>query len=205
MNIGRNLRTPIETLYGRAKANPDGIAFVSGRDGWRYGRLAAQIRRLARGLSERGIRKGDRIVLHLPGRPEFVVAVYACFHIGAIAVPLDGTMQAAEIERLLQRLRPSACIGDATLYGKLGAIGCFGSPSAKRLIVGSPQKNNGAVLDVESWASLLGDRSGPPPVSADIHSAAVLSASQGKIGVSDDVIHTHARLSALFALPFMGC
>src|SRR5258706_8884904 len=81
MRIGENSMTPIEALYQCARTSPNGVAFIVGDDKWKYGWLAAQAERLARGLVGRGIRKGDRIALHMPNRPEFVVAVYACVHI----------------------------------------------------------------------------------------------------------------------------
>jgi hypothetical protein len=43
--------TPIEALYQRAPVSPDGAAFIVGDDKWKYGWLAAQAERLARGLT----------------------------------------------------------------------------------------------------------------------------------------------------------
>jgi len=57
--------TPIEALYQHARTSPNGVAFIVGDDKWKYGWLAAQAERLARGLTGRGIQKGDRIVLQL--------------------------------------------------------------------------------------------------------------------------------------------
>jgi acyl-coenzyme A synthetase/AMP-(fatty) acid ligase len=51
-----------------------------------------------------------------------VVAVYACFHIGAVAVPLNNRLEAADLKPLLERLRPALYIGDANLYSKIDAI-----------------------------------------------------------------------------------
>jgi len=63
MRFGENSMTPIEALYQRARTSPNGVAFIVGDDKWKYGWLAAQAERLARGLAGRGIRKGDRIAL----------------------------------------------------------------------------------------------------------------------------------------------
>ena len=63
MRIGENSIAPIEALYQRARTSPNGVAFIVGHDTWKYGWLAAQAERLARGLAGRGIRKGDRIAL----------------------------------------------------------------------------------------------------------------------------------------------
>ena len=78
--------TPIQTLYDRAVRNQNDTVFIAADDKWSFGRLAAEVQRVAHGLAARGIRKGDRIALHLPNCPELAVTVYACFHIGAIAV-----------------------------------------------------------------------------------------------------------------------
>ena len=81
--------TPIQILYDRAASNQNDIAFIANDDRWSFSRFAAEVHRVAHGLAARGIRKGDRIALHLPNCPELAVAVYACFHLGAIAVPLN--------------------------------------------------------------------------------------------------------------------
>src|SRR3979411_1299622 len=122
MRIGENSMTPIEALYQRARASPNGVAFIVGDDKWKYGWLAAEAERLARGLAGRGIRKGNRIAPHMPNRPEFVVAVYACFHIGAAAVPLNIRLKTVELKPLLERLRPAVYIGDANLYRHVDEI-----------------------------------------------------------------------------------
>src|SRR3979409_1184146 len=102
MRIGENSMTPIEALYQRARTSPNSVAFIVGDDRWKYAWLADQAERLARGLSGRGIRTGDRIALHMPNRPEFVVAVYACFHIGAIPVPLNTPLNTPDLKALPQ-------------------------------------------------------------------------------------------------------
>jgi acyl-CoA synthetase (AMP-forming)/AMP-acid ligase II len=57
-------------------------AFVFHEEVWTYERLAAEAELLARGLAARGVRPGDRVVLHMMSRPEMVVAYYACFQLG---------------------------------------------------------------------------------------------------------------------------
>jgi long-chain acyl-CoA synthetase len=191
--------TPIEALYQRAKTTPNGIAFVADDNTWKYDWLAAQAQRLAHGLAVRGIRKGDRIALHLQNRPELVVAIYACFHIGAIAVPLSKRLRAPELTRLLERLRPALYIGDANLYGQADGICCSILPREKRFVVGDTTADNG----VRPWASLLSNVSAPLPVATDSHSPAVLLVASGATDVPKFVVHTHERLAALFGLPFM--
>jgi long-chain acyl-CoA synthetase len=199
MRIGENSMTPIEALYQRARTSPNGVAFIVGDDKWKYGWLAAQAERLARGLAGRGIRKGDRIALQMPNRPEFVVAVYACFHIGVVAVPLNSRLKTVELKPLLEQLQPALYICDANLYSQVDAIDCSILPREKRFVAGDMREDKG----VQPWASLLSDGSAPLPVTADVHSPAVLLATSGTTGVPKNVIHTQATLAALFGLPFM--
>jgi long-chain acyl-CoA synthetase len=202
MRIGEHSTTPIEALYQRAKTSPNGVAFIVGEDRWIYGWLAAQVERLARGLAGRGIRKGDRIALHMANRPEFIVAIYACFHIGAVAVPLNNRLEAVELKPLLERLRPVLYIGDANLYSKVDAVDGSILPRENRFVAGNMTEDMG----VQPWASLLSEDSAPLPVETDVHSPAVLLTTSGITGFPNWVIHTHATLGALFGLPFMcGC
>jgi len=105
--------TPIASLYQQAKTRPNAIAPIHGENIWSYQRLADAVERLARGLVGRGIRKGDRIVLHMPNRAELAVSLFAYFHIGAMAVPLNTPLKAAEIKPLLQRSQPALYFGHA--------------------------------------------------------------------------------------------
>src|SRR5262249_4075026 len=51
-----------------------------------YAALDARADDLARGLLGLGIARGDRVVVHLPNIPEFVVATFALLRIGALPV-----------------------------------------------------------------------------------------------------------------------
>ena len=82
LNYARNaLRTAI--------TDPDRLAVVfdseRGRAGsLSYGQLGAEVTRVAAGLRDLGVRKGDRVVAFLPNIPETVVGLLAAASIGAI-------------------------------------------------------------------------------------------------------------------------
>lgn len=65
-----------------AVGQPDRIALVSGEHRISYRELAAHVERLAAGLLERGLRRGDRILVQLPNRWEFVALLLACLRTG---------------------------------------------------------------------------------------------------------------------------
>lgn len=60
--------------------------FVGESTTWTYSELQTNARAVAAGLSERGIEKGDFVLLHMDNCPEFVVSWFACAELGAVAV-----------------------------------------------------------------------------------------------------------------------
>jgi len=51
---------------------------------WSYGKLLAEVKKLAFELKRRGIQKGDTVGIYMPMVPQAVVAMLACSRIGAI-------------------------------------------------------------------------------------------------------------------------
>ena len=77
---------------------PDAEALVIGplRLSWRG--LHHAVCKCAAGLKQRGIVPGDRVALFMDNSAEFVIVVYACAWLGAVAVPISSRARAAEIE-----------------------------------------------------------------------------------------------------------
>jgi acyl-CoA synthetase (AMP-forming)/AMP-acid ligase II len=188
--------TPIQTLYDRAARNQDDTAFIAADDKWTFNRLAAEVRRAAHGLAARGIRKGDRIALHLPNCPELVVALYACFHIGAIAAPINNRFKGPELKAVLQRLQPALYIGHADLYGQIRSLSSSIVPPERCFITGSKGYDGLARRWTDLQKDLSWDIPMSLPVSSDIHAPALLLATSGTTGIPKFVIHTLSTLAA---------
>jgi len=67
-----------------------------------YAELDGEAQRLARRLIACGTKPGDRVALHMHNGTEIAIAYFACFLAGAIAVPINTRMKAAEIEYMLE-------------------------------------------------------------------------------------------------------
>ena len=61
-----------------------------------YAELEREARRAARRLAARGVREGDGVGIELPPGEPFCVALHACLLLGAVAVPIDVRLGAAE-------------------------------------------------------------------------------------------------------------
>jgi long-chain acyl-CoA synthetase len=57
--------------------------------------------RFAAALQQFGVEKGDRVAVHLPNCPQFVIAYYATLMVGGIVVPCNSQYVAREIEHQL--------------------------------------------------------------------------------------------------------
>jgi fatty-acyl-CoA synthase len=69
---------------------------------WTYAQLAADVERVAAGLLERGIGRGDRVGIWAPSSPEWLMVQYATAKIGAILVPINPAYRPHELQYVLQ-------------------------------------------------------------------------------------------------------
>jgi O-succinylbenzoic acid--CoA ligase len=79
-----------------------------------YAELLAEAQAGVGRLAARGVARGDRVALALPAGEAFAVALHACLLRGAVAVPLDPRLPAAEARR---RTAGCAVVLDAPLDG----------------------------------------------------------------------------------------
>lgn len=88
-----------QLLQQRAAATPDKIFLLSETDKrqFTYREFEAVVRRVAGMLWANGVRKGDVVSLLLPNSVEYVIAYFACWHIGALAGPINSLLKSQEI------------------------------------------------------------------------------------------------------------
>jgi len=75
-----------------------------------YGDFAKKVYRLAHGLKELGIGKGDFVHVLLENSPETLISYFAIQHLGAVAGPINGWWKADEVRYLLNDSQGKALI-----------------------------------------------------------------------------------------------
>ena len=80
-----------------------------------YSELQKKVSVLARALSEKGVKKGDRVIIYMPMIPEAVVAMLACCRLGAIHSVVFGGFASNELA-----VRIDDCQAKAILAGSCG-------------------------------------------------------------------------------------
>lgn len=89
-----------ELLNVRTAESPDKTFLLSEIDGreWTYREFENVVDRTANLLLSLGISKGDVVSLLLPNSPEYIIAYFACWKIGALAGPINSLLKPEEIE-----------------------------------------------------------------------------------------------------------
>ena len=64
--------------------------------------LRTQILRLANALGKLGVKKGDRVGIHLPNCPQYVISYYAALFLGGIVVNLNPMYTTEELKALTE-------------------------------------------------------------------------------------------------------
>ncbi len=110
----RNEMILADLITARAEQDPDHEVVVFENAGIRddetrsYGQLHANAARIAAGLLERGISKGDRFGLLMRNHPEFIETMIAASITGSVFVPIDPRTKG---EKLAYTLRHAGCKG----------------------------------------------------------------------------------------------
>src|ERR1700676_2193967 len=103
-------------------AVPDKVALIVEDKTYNYGELSRLTQSLEASLLQRGISPGDRVAFLLPNRLEIVLCYYACFKIGAIAVPLNIRFHAELLQYALNHSGTRLLISEPELFEKIETI-----------------------------------------------------------------------------------
>ena len=80
-------------------------------------------RRVAAGLADRGIGRGDRVAVCAPNRLEWLLTFWAATSMGAVVVAMNGWWTGTEMLNALELTEPALLIGDQTRVERLTSMG----------------------------------------------------------------------------------
>ncbi len=83
-----------------------------------YADLAEQVQAVEVALVAAGVEAGDRVALYLENQARWPVIQYAASSLGAIFVPLNTRYGPRELERVLDRARPSVLVWGTEVYDR---------------------------------------------------------------------------------------
>jgi acyl-CoA synthetase (AMP-forming)/AMP-acid ligase II len=103
-------------LQAAAARHPDASAVSQGATSWRYSQFAGRVAATAAFLRRTGARPGDRIGIAMHNSAGFLQLLYACWHAGLCAVPMNAKLHPREFAYILDNAGIRLCFASPGLY-----------------------------------------------------------------------------------------
>jgi malonyl-CoA/methylmalonyl-CoA synthetase len=171
---------------------------------WSYAQLYDAVDRLVAGLSEWGLRKGDRVAFFLSNRPEFVIAYLAVIRLGAMMVPINLRYRRLELSHILTDSTPRLVITERQFAPLLDELDANAKASIELLLLAEELAEYG-IQDTglgirrtggqpPNLQSLISNLQSLPPVHSD--DLALIMYTSGTTGRSKGAMLTHNNVMA---------
>lgn len=181
-----------DLLRDSARRHADRTAVVGGGTRWTYAELDARADALAAGFLRIGFRPGERVLVQLPNRPDFIATVFGLFRAGILPVYCLPAHRRAEIGHFAAA---SEAVGyivadeyESFDYHPLAAeIASSHSTIRHVLVDGDP----GTFTALSTLVEMGRTAPAPPTPPPDPSSVAFLQLSGGSTGLSKLIPRTH--------------
>jgi long-chain acyl-CoA synthetase len=168
-------------LTKAARAHPARVAVTDGSTELSYAELDAQAAAFADGLRRRGYAAGDRVVIFMPNRPEYLAVMFGLFKGGFVAVPVNAKLHSSELAFILEHCGARAVVHSAK--------------TAETVAAALASAAGVEPIDVDADA-LGGDPSGFADADVDPNDAAWLFYTSGTTGRPKGAMLSHRNLCA---------
>jgi len=159
-----------------------------------YGEMSVRVAQLAAGLvSKFKLKPGDRVAFGMKNSPQYWELMFACWHAGIAAVPMNAKLHAKEFEYIV---------------GNCGAKACFFDPREFENLKGEPEEPFQSRPDDLAWLFYTSGTTGVPKGAMLTHRNLLFAvqayfADIDKLGPGDATLHPAplSHGSGLYGLP----
>lgn len=167
---------------------PNKTALIFEGKSFTYKELDQMANRMANGLRELGIQRGDRVGLFLPNIPEFVISYLGILKLGAVAVSLNVMLKSAEVRFILNDCGAKALITTEELSENVPDADL---PELKHILLAEGRANKGISL-----AQLMASASqeGACAIEMDRYAPAAIVYTSGTTGFPKGATLSHGNV-----------
>ncbi|WP_164516348.1 AMP-binding protein [Minwuia thermotolerans] len=154
---------------------------------------------LAAALAGAGIGEGDRVLVLVKNRAEFMVALFGIMKAGAVFVPVNTELRGAFLQHQLQNSDPKAVLVDIDLVHHFEGVDRGEAKPAHVVVVGGPPPAElpeallGAEISSFDDFEATGRGRTPPAVEPGIHDLAAIIYTSGTTGPAKGVLLPHGH------------
>ena len=210
-NVPTTVRVPRlaihELIQIPANAYPDKAALTFYGTEMTFWELRQQILRMANALGALGVQKGERVGIHLPNCPQYLIAYYAVLSLGAIVVNLNPMYTAEELKLMANVTGLTTLITFDMVLPTIRAL--YKEVPITRVVVtkitdyikGQGQSTAASLELEEGWYHFSGILEGctetkRPRVQVNPEDPALIQFTGGTTGIPKGALLTHANVIA---------
>ncbi len=186
-----------DLILPRARTDGSRTALIRGDVALDYAATAEGILEVAGGLARLGVRPGERVAVYLNKRIEAVLSYFGVSAAGAVFVPVNPSLKAAQVGHILRDCDCVALITTGAQGTSLGEV-LADCPALRRLVLLEPAEALPPLppgAEAVEWAALAGAAIGAPVRRIDTDMAAILYTS-GSTGKPKGVVLSHRNMVA---------
>ena len=169
--------------------NATALRFMGSTTTW--AELHRRVSGLAGALHRRGVRSGDRVMILMLNRPEFIETCLAATMLGAIAVPVNFRLTPPELAYLVEDCGAAVLVTEPMLAPVAAAVGDITTGPSTVVVAESPSGEG--VLGYEDLVAEEGEPA--PPVDIPGDSPALIMYTSGTTGHPKGAVLTHTNLA----------
>ena len=172
----------------------DKVAIISRGRPTTYGELLSQVRRFRGGLQAIGVTRGDRVAIVAANGRHFAVAYLATVGMGAVAVPLNPTATADELERELNEVTAKVVIVGPSAVPAWSRISASRIGCVERIVVSDVASVSGSGVPATSFDEMVHSSVEVPESHVHPDDLAVLIFTSGTAGAPRAAMLSHGNL-----------